>query len=114
MTKEIPLSQWDMTHTLAYLAGPMTGFAKFNHPAFHAAEKHLRGLGCHIVNPAKNGLPIGAPWETHMRRDIQMMMECDTIILLPGWEDSRGACIESDLARSLGMAVVIYGGEVEG
>jgi hypothetical protein len=34
------------------------------------------------------------------------MMTCEAVAMLPGWDDSRGANIEFNLARSLGMPVM--------
>ena len=37
-----------------YIAGPMTGHAEHNFPAFHAAAKRLHEAGWEVVNPADN------------------------------------------------------------
>lgn len=89
-----------------YLAGPMTGLPDFNYPAFNAEEKRIRALGCMVENPAVNMVYRGSPWETFMRDGIKRLMDCDILALLPGWERSRGANIERNLAITLGMHVV--------
>ena len=91
--------------TWLYLAGPMTGIEDYNHPAFHAAEDLLRDHGYMVLNPARNGLPHDAPWEHHMRRDIGMLIACDGIALLPGWDASAGAKLEVQIANLLGLRV---------
>ncbi|MDE2254313.1 MAG: DUF4406 domain-containing protein [Betaproteobacteria bacterium] len=90
---------------LIYLAGPMTGLPDFNRPAFFAAEARLRDLGYSPINPARNGLPLRAPWHHHMRRDLGMLLACAQVALLPGWETSRGARLEVSIADALGMRV---------
>ena len=40
-----------------------------------------------------------------MRRDIAALMDCDGIMMLPGWEKSRGALIEHWVALELKMPV---------
>ncbi|MBN5514128.1 DUF4406 domain-containing protein [Pseudomonas paraeruginosa] len=89
-----------------YLAGPMTGLPDFNYPAFNAEEKRIRALGYFVENPAVNMIYRGSPWETYMRDGIKRLMDCDILALLPGWERSRGANIERNLAITLGMLVV--------
>ena len=39
----------DLSGRRVYIAGPMTGIAELNRPAFFAAEEYLRGQGA-IVN----------------------------------------------------------------
>lgn len=89
-----------------YISGPMTGLPDFNRVAFLAAEKALRDLGHEPVNPVYNGVPDKAPWHEHMRADIKMLMDCDVIVMLPGWMDSKGAKLEQCIAHWLGMRVV--------
>ena len=42
-------------------------------------------------------------WETCMKRDIKALVDMDAIVLLPGWENSRGACLENHIATALGF-----------
>jgi hypothetical protein len=46
------------------------------------------------------------PWEYFMRQGIILLMKCDRIYMLEGWEKSRGAKIEYNLARDLGMKIM--------
>lgn len=90
-----------------YISGPMTGLHDCNRQAFDDAESALRGAGFDVFNPAKNGLPqTNTLWETHMRRDIAALMECDAVAVLPGAQLSRGARLEIDLALHLGITPV--------
>src|ERR1700744_6276506 len=87
-----------------YISGPMTGIPKFNFPAFIAAEAELKLHGYTVESPHHNGeSEPGKTWEDYMRLAITQMMKCHEIYLLPGWEASRGAVIEHDLALKLGM-----------
>lgn len=92
-------------NSITYLCGPMTGYPKFNHPAFIAMARALRAHGLVVFNPAENGLPATAPWSTHMRVDIRMLMGCDRVATLPGTDDSQGAQLELHIARALGMPI---------
>ncbi|ATH84255.1 hypothetical protein CO724_17520 [Ectopseudomonas mendocina] len=86
-----------------YLSGPMTGLPAFNYPAFHAEAARLRALGYHVENPAEN--PPQDSWEAYMAVCIPQMRTCDTIALLPGWSESRGALRERQEAVRLGMTI---------
>lgn len=91
-----------------YIAGPMTGYEYFNYPEFRSAEQQLRGAGFDVLNPvsAEQHNTTGAPqaWDWYMRHALRMVVDSEGIALLPGWEDSRGACLEVHVARHLGLA----------
>jgi len=93
-----------------YISGPVSGMPGLNKDAFNSAERALASLGYEVTNPIKNGVPDDAPWIDHMRADIAMMMQnkCDGVAMLPGWEASKGAWAEVELARSLGLLVKPY------
>lgn len=90
--------------TVYYLAGPMAGIAEHNHPAFHDAAAQLRARGLHIICPAEYGNLVTG-WQECMKRDIHALLWCDAVIVLPGWEHSKGATLEANIADSLCMAV---------
>jgi len=94
--------------TRLYLAGPMTGLPDFNRPAFHAAAKVLRDLGHEVLNPAENPEPACGTWRGYMRLAIAQLIQCDGIVLLPGWSESRGALIERNLAQGLGLRLAYF------
>jgi hypothetical protein len=90
-----------------YVAGPMTGYADFNFPAFHAAAARLRQAGWEVVNPAENfGGRTDLPHETYLRADVILLAQCDAAAMLPGWEESRGAKLEYLLARELSLELL--------
>jgi hypothetical protein len=91
--------------TKIYLSGPMTGLPELNYPAFHAEAKRLRRLGYEVINPAE----LSHPGETRadcLRRDVLALVFCNTLALLPGWQDSAGAAMEICIARQTGMLIV--------
>lgn len=111
-----------------YLSGPMRGIKDFNFPAFFEAAKVLEAGGNEVFNPAardieKYGFQI-AKSETGDPKDIshlgftlrEAMAEdtnkictwADAIVLLPGWERSKGAVAEKTLAEALGLDVFYY------
>lgn len=86
-----------------YLSGPMTGYPALNFPAFLEAARELRARGHEVINPAELGEHDGWTWEQYLRRDIKAMLDCEGIVMLPGWVNSKGASLEYDIANRLGM-----------
>lgn len=87
-----------------YISGPMTGLPGYNYQAFLEAETKLRAQGYEVENPARNE-PQDC-WLDYMRQAVAQLAECDAVHLLPGWKDSRGAQVEYQLARGLGLWVM--------
>lgn len=90
-----------------YLAGPMTGLPEHNFPAFHAAAAVLRERGHQVVSPAEvNAADVGKwAWEQFMRVDLALLVKCERIAMLPGWQQSKGAKLEHHVATEIGMPV---------
>ena len=96
-----------------YIAGPMSGYPKFNYPAFHEAESKLRNAGYIPVNPAKDhqvsedgdDFAEGVTYQDCLREALQALLTCDGVALLPGWELSTGAKLEHHVATVLGLDV---------
>lgn len=101
-----------------YIAGPMSGMPDDNYPAFARAAERLRAVGYEVRSPHEGGatpeeaamsLRMGAQFrETPeyagiLRRTMGMLLECDAICLLTGWQHSKGASAEHRVAEALGM-----------
>ena len=88
-----------------YIAGPITGKPGYNVDVFAAAERHLTACGHTVVNPTTlHEGPLGSlSREEYMRTDIRALLDCEAIYLLPGWQDSRGARMEHDIAVQIGL-----------
>lgn len=90
-----------------YISGKITGLSlKEVNKRFEEAEELLRSLNLQAVNPLKNGLKRSEKWETHMVRDIEMLMGCECILMLENWIDSKGARIEKCIAEERGMIIL--------
>jgi hypothetical protein len=88
-----------------YLSGPMSDMPDLNFPAFNEATGRLRMLGLQVVNPAELGEAPGWKWRDYLKRDLSLLMLCDGIIMLPGWEKSKGARLEHHNAVELDFCV---------
>jgi hypothetical protein len=86
-----------------YISGPMTGKPDYNRAAFEVAEAYVKHRGDEAVNPFDIQC-AGKDWASYMREDIRALTTCEGIVVLPGWEGSRGACLEVHIARELGLA----------
>lgn len=95
-----------------YLSGGMTGIKDFNFPAFNSLAGRLEAKGIKVFNPAEKGsVDTSRPWTTMMKIAITEMMKTDKVVVLPGWQKSKGALIEVKLAKSLGMEVIEESGK---
>lgn len=98
-----------------YIAGPMSGYLEFNFPAFRETTARLRALGWDVRSPhewdeAENGgkaptLETAKPWSYYLRRDLGLLLECQSVAVLEGWRESKGASLEVHVASALGMPI---------
>lgn len=94
-----------LSHSV-YIAGPMTGYVMHNFPAFEAARCELRLRGFNAMYSGQDIKDFSKPWEFYMRIALSMLLECEYISMLPGWENSRGATIEHQIAMTLKMPII--------
>ena len=76
--------------------------------AFIETEERLKALGHQPINPYGLHPTIGpcttrAQWCELMRRALAVLLTCDAIVMLPGWEQSEGAVFEHGVARRVEM-----------
>lgn len=92
--------------SLLYIAGPMTGLPEHNFPLFRSVAALYQAKGYHIISPAEGVTDTTQPWESYMRRAIGLLSQCDGIVLLPGWHQSKGALLEYKIAVALDMHII--------
>jgi hypothetical protein len=89
-----------------YISDQITGLTyeqAYNN--FSENEAFIESIGMDPVNPMRNGLPFDADWKAHMLKDIEMLMECDAIMMGHNWKVSKGARIEKKIAEEMGLTV---------
>ena len=88
-----------------YIAGPVTGVEGYEETFAKAADV-LRAKGYEPVNPVAPGLVEGYSYRDYINRGFQMLMECDGMLLLPGYMESKGAALELHYALAVGMEII--------
>lgn len=89
-----------------YISGPISNLPfEQVEEAFNDAEIRLQEQGHEVINPLNNGVSPDATWVEHMTADLKLLLECNAIYMLKGWQDSKGATIEHNLAKELGFAI---------
>lgn len=90
-----------------YLSGPISGRdLNERKRAFKEAQVMMETAGYDVVNPLENGLPHEASTNQHMKRDIQLLTECDTIFMMDKWNHSHGCYTEFMVATAIGCEII--------
>lgn len=121
-----------MLEKVLYVAGPMSGRPDLNYPMFNSTQARLEKVGFRVLNPADideqfryifscqnadrrcggDRCEVCGPdkrdWQWYMRKAIPMVCQADGICVLPGWQESRGARLETDLARSVFRMRILF------
>lgn len=98
-----------------YISGKITGTTDY-YDRFANTERKLYKSGFNVVNPVRKtehlvskheALNLPHPeWSDYMRECMLAIAGCDTIYMLKGWEDSKGARLEHHIAWELGMDIM--------
>lgn len=89
----------------------MTGIKDFNYPDFHAMETWLFNINSIysndryiVLNPANisNG-DTTKSYDFYIRESLKMVARADAIVFLDGWEKSKGARLEYQCAKLMGL-----------
>jgi hypothetical protein len=103
-----------------YLCGPMSGYPECNFPAFREGARVLREeYGLRVYSPVEMDESDGftatenvvdvseVQYLEFLRRDVNAVLDTDTyaLVVLPGWEKSRGASIETFISRSFNKPI---------
>jgi hypothetical protein len=95
-----------------YIAGPMTGIKNFNAVSFDYTAEKLKEAGWLVTNPMdfqRHRLPnlegICDDIKSIIIIDVALLISCEAIWMLPGWQQSKGATAEYHLAIWAGLDI---------
>lgn len=86
-----------------YIGGPITGIPNYNQEAFAVAASKEEAKGHIVFNPTL--LPKGLEYNEYMKLCLPMLGMADELALLPGWQSSKGARAEHEVALCMGLTI---------
>lgn len=95
-----------------YIAGPITGIKPTVYKRnFARACEEVLSQGHAPISPIGNTADPRDKdeWVGYMRAGLKQLLDCDAILMIDGWEKSRGARIEFWTAATLGMPIFKMG-----
>jgi hypothetical protein len=83
----------------------MTGYPDFNRARFREVAEKIRSFGYHVHNPGDFTID-GWSWKDYITHDKCVLKEggFDLIVLLEGWQKSKGCYEELEYAKELDIA----------
>ena len=90
-----------------YIAGKITGDPNYREK-FEKVASSLRGHGFSVMNPACLSEDKEFCWDDYMAITAAMQERCEATVLLPDWQDSKGARIELQTAERLGQKIYLW------
>lgn len=107
-----------------YIGGPMTGHYRYNQVAFYAAADAWNNRGHAATTPFDTNSQV---WHDHYGRpfdpgtdkcdygdpilaemiaaDVQEICDADALVVLPGWQESRGTRLEVLVALTMSKPI---------
>jgi len=92
--------------TKIYISGKITGIEDKAFEIFQKADEHLQSMNFETVNPMLLKHNHDKSWESYMKVCLKALIDCDKIYMLLNWRDSKGAMMELEVARKLGISVI--------
>jgi len=98
-----------------FLSGPMTGLPNYNFDRFNEVEKKLKDAGFDVVNPVvicerfgqENVVKDKRLFDAMVARQQVEERKCNAVLLLDGWQSSKGVRLELDTALKNGFKIFL-------
>jgi Domain of unknown function (DUF4406) len=94
-----------------YLSGPISNndsqIQEHNLQEFHRVAECLRSQdGYEVINPAEfSEQHPDLSYQSYIRADLRDMLTCNAVLMLDGYQESKGAMIEKRVAEMVGIEV---------
>lgn len=99
MYKDCPFSK-------TYISGKISGLYELEaRENFKFVENLIRICGGNPVNPMNRG-EAGLKWSDYMREDLKLLADCNFIVFMKNYEDSKGAKLEEYIANELEITTI--------
>lgn len=90
-----------------YLSLPISGYdLEERRETAMQTEVRLHSLGYDVVSPLGSNWEAGLTTQEYMQRDLEMLLTCDAIYLMTGWNRSAGCHCELCVATACGKEVL--------
>lgn len=104
-----------------FLSGPMTGIKDYNFPLFNHVAEVFRKCGYEVVNPVdickkykkERVLSDKSVFDAMIAEQQESERTCNALVLLPGWENSKGVRLELKTAIEQNMRIIQWEESVE-
>jgi hypothetical protein len=97
---------------IAYISGKYSGNIEENIENARKVAIELWEKGYSVLCPHLNTihfeLDCKCTYEDYIKGDLELLARCDAIVMLQGWNGSKGAVREKEFAQSLGMPIYYY------
>ncbi len=93
--------------SLAYLAGPISGFPDYLE-RHQKAKAYLEEQGHAVISPAvaTKEMPVSKmTYQMFLDHGLLLLSFCDTLFLMPGWDKSSGCQMEYAYAKANGYQI---------
>lgn len=91
-----------------YISGPISGYNINDRiKAFDEVERKLLNEGFSVINPIReNGYDPNKSYGQYMRDDLKLLLDCDSIYMMPEWTNSKGCHTEDLVALTCNIEII--------